>query len=147
MINLTRRDVLKESLNLLVFPMLIQSAFSKRLIANHLESSIAAWVKRLDQIAADLKLRKLSVAHWRKEIDRGYAKGEFSSIGLQENNVHWFTAKSDVSYLLDIGVRNLENRPTPGPIRELIDLRPSARSDGIIEAPLIDRATALRLFG
>ncbi len=83
----------------------------------------------------------------RPTIDRGFQVGEFSTISDHKDNVHWFTAESQVGYLFNVHVigYNSENHHRPG--RVYVDPLGEKLSGGLIKAPKITYGQANRMYG
>jgi hypothetical protein len=48
--------------------------------------------------------------------DRSFGPGDFSTVSQDRDNVHWFTARKDHSFILDIGVGDLAPSGTTQPL-------------------------------
>ena len=46
--------------------------------------------------------------HIRPTIDCQFRRGEFSTVSQTKNNIHWFTASADNSFMIDFGVGGLK---------------------------------------
>ena len=80
-------------------------------------------------------------------IDETFKPGETSTISDHKDNVHWFTAESDVAFLFNIHVigYNPENPKTGG--RVYVDPLGEKLSGGLWKAPKISYGKANRLYG
>lgn len=83
----------------------------------------------------------------RPSIDRVAGAGELSSIGVAQENVHWFLAETP-SHTLDFIVTGLE--PDAEPSYDIFNLdMDAARADhaGNLRVPILDVETALHKYG
>jgi hypothetical protein len=83
----------------------------------------------------------------RPTIDRTFTPAEFSTISDHKDNVHWFTAESDVAFLFNIHVMgtNPENPKTAA--RVYVDPVGEPVSGGLIKAPKISYGKANQMYG
>jgi hypothetical protein len=83
----------------------------------------------------------------RPTIDRGFKPGEFSTISDHKDNVHWFTAESEVGFLFNVHVveTNPENTKRPG--RIYVDPLGEKLSGGLIKAPKMTYGKINQLYG
>jgi len=89
--------------------------------------------------------------------DRAFAPGDSSTVSQDRNNVHWFTATKDHSFVLDLGVGGLTRTGTIAPLpgqhpnkmnRIYLDLGPHASKPGMVSrAHRLLEADAYRLYG
>jgi hypothetical protein len=89
--------------------------------------------------------------------DRSFGPGDCSTGSQDRNNVHWFTAKKDCSFVLDLGVGHLSPTGTTEPLegqhpnktnRIYLDFDPRAAVPGTIsKARRLSEADAYRLYG
>jgi hypothetical protein len=90
--------------------------------------------------------------------DRSFGPGDCSTVSQDRNNVHWFTATKDRSFVLDLGVASLEPAGTTGPFegqdpnkssRIYLDLDPRASSvpGTISQARRLTESAAYRRYG
>jgi len=80
----------------------------------------------------------------RPTIDRTFGPGGCSTVSDVKDNVHWFQAAGDGSFLFNIHVMNVKPGKTG---RVYIDPNGEKLSGGRIKARKIDHATADRLYG
>jgi hypothetical protein len=83
----------------------------------------------------------------RPTIDRAFTVGDSSTISDQKDNVHWFRAESDGSYIFNIHVYNVspENKNRPG--RVYVDPNGEKLADGKIRARKIGSDEVYKLYG
>lgn len=83
----------------------------------------------------------------RPSIDRKFQPGETSTISDHKDNVHWFTAESDVGFIFNIHVvgYNPENPKTGG--RVYVDPLGEKLVGGLVKAPKITYGKANRMYG
>jgi len=78
-------------------------------------------------------------------LDHAITAGDCSSISDESQNVHWFIAKSQAAFTLDVIMLNLNEQAYD--IHNL-DIREGEQiSGGLIRAPKLDVATALKKYG
>lgn len=83
----------------------------------------------------------------RPTIDRKFGDGEYSTISDYKDNVHWFKASAEPSFIFNIHVLNLhfnDARPTG---RVYLDPDGERLADGLIRAPRISYQEANRRYG
>jgi len=89
-------------------------------------------------------------------IDRPFRRGDFSTVSQDRDNVHWFTAEEDDSFMMDLGVAGL--RPTGAthalpaqswPSRLYLDVTPgpSPQSKNGTRVARLSEAEAYRIYG
>lgn len=80
-------------------------------------------------------------------IDRGFTQGECSTVSDYKDNVHWFKATAEPSFLFNIHVLNV--RPDSGLKTGRVYLDPHGEElkDGLIRARRISYGEANRLYG
>ncbi|MBI1375708.1 MAG: hypothetical protein GC159_23615 [Phycisphaera sp.] len=83
----------------------------------------------------------------RPTIDGQFKPGQFSTISDHRDNVHWFTATSEVGYIFNIHVLNLESDEFKTGGRVYIDPTGEKNADGLIVAPKITARDSLAKFG
>ena len=83
----------------------------------------------------------------RPTIDRKFAPGETSTISDHKDNVHWFTAESEVGFIFNIHVigYNTENPKTGG--RVYVDPLGEKLAGGLVKAPKISYGKANQMYG
>lgn len=83
----------------------------------------------------------------RPTIDRDFRTGEFSTVSDYKDNIHWFTARSDVAFIFNIHV--LDTRPESDLATGRVYLNPNGEplSGGLIRAPRIGYTESHKLFG
>jgi len=80
----------------------------------------------------------------RPTLDKSFGVGSFSTVTDLKDNVHWFRANSDQSYIFNIHIMSVK----PGRSgRVYIDPDGEKLSDGSIKARKIDHAEANKLYG
>lgn len=83
----------------------------------------------------------------KQTVDRIAAEGDLSSIGLKQDNAHWFVAEQD-SHTLDTIVTGLRNKTAPSFEIFNVDMdRAEPTAEGTILAPRLDVQAALRKYG
>jgi len=80
-------------------------------------------------------------------IDDVFKAGQFSTISDHRDNVHWFTATSDTSFIFNIHVLNLPSEQFKSGGRVYIDPTGDANAEGLIKAPKISHRDSLKRFG
>ncbi len=83
----------------------------------------------------------------RPTIDRKFAPGEFSTISDHKDNVHWFTAASDVGFIFNIHVNDTDPGNDKLPGRVYVDPMGEKVAGGLIKAPKITYGKANQLYG
>jgi hypothetical protein len=80
-------------------------------------------------------------------IDRKFGVGESSTISDRKDNVHWFQAETEGSYIFNIHVYNVspENKNRPG--RVYVDPNGEKLADGTIRARKIGSEEVYKLYG
>lgn len=97
-------------------------------------------LKHYDKVAEDKQHLFI-----RPTIDHHITQGDCSSISDEEDNVHWFIAKSDYAFTLDIIMLNLNNQPYD---IHNIDILASEKVHGDqLRVPKLDVQTALKKYG
>ena len=83
----------------------------------------------------------------RPTIDRKFAPGETSTISDHKDNVHWFTAESEVGFIFNIHVigYNPENPKSGG--RVYVDPLGEKLAGGLNKAPKISYGKATQMYG
>jgi hypothetical protein len=83
----------------------------------------------------------------RPTIDRAFKPGEFSTISDHKDNVHWFTAESDVGFIFNVHVveTNPENPKRPG--RVYVDPLGEKLAGGLVKAPKLTFGKITQLYG
>lgn len=82
----------------------------------------------------------------RPSIDRQFGVGQYSTVSDVKDNVHWFKATSDVAYIFNIHVLNVDpDVKRRG--RVYINPHGEKLSGGRIRAPKLKTAEAYKLFG
>ena len=83
----------------------------------------------------------------RPTIDRHFSVGESSSISDLKDNVHWFQAETEGSYIFNIHVNNVnpENKNPPG--RVYVDPNGEKLSDGRVRARKVGSEEVYKLYG
>jgi hypothetical protein len=83
----------------------------------------------------------------RPTIDKKFTVGETSTISDHKDNVHWFTAESEVAFLFNIHVvgYNPDNPKTGG--RVYVDPLGEKLSNGLNKAPKISYGKANQMYG
>jgi hypothetical protein len=83
----------------------------------------------------------------RPTIDGRFGPGGFSTVSDHKDNIHWFTAESDVGFIFNIHVLdyNAENPRRPG--RVYVDPLGQKVSGGLVKAPKITYGRANALYG
>lgn len=77
-------------------------------------------------------------------IDRTFAVGEYATLSDVKDNVHWFKANTDGSYIFNIHVMSVKPGRTG---RVYVDPEGEKLAGGKIRAKKIDHAEANRLYG
>ena len=80
----------------------------------------------------------------RPTIDRAFKAGEHSTVSDYKDNVHWFKAKSDMSFIFNIHVMSVKPGKTG---RVYIDPNGEKIAGGRIKARKIDHKEAEHLYG
>lgn len=83
----------------------------------------------------------------RPTIDRTFTVGGCSTISDETDNVHWFRAKSDGAYILNIHVLGIDKAATPTTGRVYLDPNGEALSDGRIRVRRIGYTEVHDLYG
>jgi hypothetical protein len=83
----------------------------------------------------------------RPTIDRTFAPGEFSTVSDHKDNVHWFTAKSDVAFIFNIHVNHSDAGNARNPGRVYVDPLGEKVAGGLIKASKITYGAANRKYG
>ena len=112
------------------------------MVSAHLTLSGAFRLRQYDQIDRDRHALFIQPSD-----ERRIAPGDLSSIGEDEDNVHWFTAE-EPSHTFDVIVVGLH--ADQGPSHQIFNLdMESARKtgDGTLRAPLMTVAEALKKYG
>lgn len=87
--------------------------------------------------------------------DRTFVAGDSSTVSQERDNIHWFTAERDRSFVLDLGVGGLSASGTVGPLggqdpnktnRIYLALDPRA-SEGATKARRLSEVDAYRRYG
>ena len=78
-------------------------------------------------------------------IDDNFTVGQYSTISDEKDNIHWFKATSEVGYIFNIHVMNVEQGRLSG--RVYVDPDGEKLSDGRIRARRIGAAEAYKLYG
>ena len=78
-------------------------------------------------------------------IDKNVMPGDFSSISDDQDNVHWFIAKSDHAFTFDVIVLDLNQRPFE--IHNLDILESQSIGDGTQRVPILNVSSALKKYG
>ncbi len=83
----------------------------------------------------------------RPTIDREFHPGETSTISDHKDNVHWFTAESEVGFIFNIHVigYNPENPKSGG--RVYVDPMGEKLAGGLVKAPKITYGKANQMYG
>lgn len=83
----------------------------------------------------------------RPATDEMIGIGDVSTMSSDRNNIHWFTAKTDRAFTLDVVVDGLTPN-APGYVIDLVDPRGGEKlGNGDIRAPLIEWKDSVRLYG
>jgi hypothetical protein len=80
----------------------------------------------------------------RPTIDRTFGKGSVSTVSDVKDNVHWFQAKTDGSYIFNIHVMSVKPGKTG---RVYVDPVGEKLTDGRLRCRKIDHAEANKLYG
>ncbi len=95
-------------------------------------------------------------------LDEMFTPGQCSTVSDIKDNVHWFTALDEGTFMFDFGVGNLDPHRVPAKTETLasnegrthkdsrifLDINhPISRSNGSIAVPRIDRQEAYRIYG
>ena len=78
-------------------------------------------------------------------IDHGFGVGQYSTISDHKDNVHWFKATEDASFLFNIHVLNVEEGRASG--RVYVDPDGERLSGGRIRARRVKSSEAYKLYG
>ncbi len=82
----------------------------------------------------------------RPTLDKSFGPGATSSVSDVKDNVHWFEAETDATFVFNIHVSGLAgNKAEPG--RIYVDPKGEKLADGKLRARLIDHEEATRLYG
>ncbi len=83
----------------------------------------------------------------RPTIDRKFAPGDTSTISDHKDNVHWFTAESEVGFIFNIHVigYNPENPKSGG--RVYVDPLGEKLAGGLVKAPKISYGKSNQMYG
>ncbi len=100
-------------------------------------------VRQFDKVATEQDALLI-----RQTVDRIDRAGAYSSIGLEDDNVHWLTAEGGPAYTLDIIVLGVDETH---PVNfDILNIDPDAAvevSPGILRAPRLSVAEALEKYG
>jgi hypothetical protein len=80
-------------------------------------------------------------------IDRAFGTGEVSTVSDHKDNVHWFKATEDASFIFNIHVMNVNPKSGKRTGRIYIDPNGEKLSGGRIRARRISGSEALKLYG
>lgn len=80
-------------------------------------------------------------------IDRGFTQGECSTVSDYKDNVHWFKATREPSFLFNIHVLNVRSDSGLKTGRVYLDPHGEQLKDGLIRARRISYGEANRLYG
>ena len=83
----------------------------------------------------------------RPTIDRNFAPGEFSTVSDHKDNIHWFTAEADGSFIFNIHVNHTDPGNPKNPGRIYLDPLGEKVSGGLIKAPRITYGKANQMYG
>jgi hypothetical protein len=91
-------------------------------------------------------------------IDRPFRPGDFSTVSQDRDNVHWFTAEQDGSFMMDFGVAGLsatgttlalpgQSAKTAGRLYLDVTAQPPTRSKDGARAARLSEIEAYRIYG
>lgn len=83
----------------------------------------------------------------RPTIDRTFAPGECSTISDYKDNVHWFTAKSEPAFILNIHVLDVKRDGSESTGRVYLDPQGEKLAGGLIRAKRLDYKEVHQLYG
>ena len=112
------------------------------MVSAHLPLAGAFRLRQYDQISRNE--HSLTI---RPTVDRRITSGDLSSIGEEDDNVHWFIAEES-SYTFDVIITGLDDQEKrPYEIYNLDILAAKANPDGSLTAPRMEVAEALKKYG
>jgi hypothetical protein len=80
-------------------------------------------------------------------IDRAFAPGDCSTISDHKDNIHWFTAESDVGFIFNIHVTDYNHDNPKKSGRVYLDPLGEKLAGGLVKAPRITYGEANRRYG
>lgn len=80
----------------------------------------------------------------RPTIDRRFQKGDFSTVSQTKDNIHWFTALEDNTFIIDFGVSNLKPSGSMQPLPHQQPLKSGRIYLDIAKSHTLDESGNLR---